>query len=169
MASINAMRYGSNELVAVLIDDALVEGLVRHNWRVDAKGYVRCSMRGSRRRWLISRLVMGIDDPAVLVDHINGDPLDNRRCNLRLCNYSQNAANKRRLTTNTSGFKGVTLHRRTGKWQAQLVKDGRSHYLGLYDDAESAGRAYAEAAQRLHGRFAFAPHFDIQQRSEGVP
>ena len=88
----------------------------------------------------------------LFVDHINGNGLDNRRCNLRLCTASQNQANRRRLPTNKTGHRGVC---RVGvKWQAGIKKDGRSRHLGWFATAEEAGRAYDAAAKELFGEFA---------------
>jgi hypothetical protein len=89
-----------------------------------------------------------------LVDHINGDGLDNRRCNLRPATLVENARNRRLPSNNTSGFKGVNWHRGNGKWAASITADGRRHSLGYHDSPEDAGRAYDAAAIRLHGEFA---------------
>ena len=88
------------------------------------------------------------------VDHINGDGLDNRRANLRLATGSQNAANRVRLTTNTSGFRGITWMPKRGKWQVALKHHGRNVFLGLFDDKIAAARAYDRGAAATWGPFA---------------
>lgn len=92
--------------------------------------------------------------PGVDVDHVNGDTLDNQRSNLRWANDSQNAANRRYLPTNTSGFRGVCFNKKAGKWQAGIKHQGKSIYLGIYDDVEAAARAYDAMARRVFGEFA---------------
>lgn len=92
--------------------------------------------------------------PTEFLDHINGNPADNRICNLREATNSQNQANRKRLTTNTSGFRGVTWNQKCQRWQASIKKDGKNIYLGLYEDAEKAGSAYKAAAAELFGEFA---------------
>lgn len=89
-----------------------------------------------------------------LIDHINCDPSDNRIENLRACSSHENAINKRRLSRNSSGFKGVSFHRGARKYTAQIGAGGKQFYLGLFDTAEAAYAAYRSAALRLHGEFA---------------
>ncbi len=89
-----------------------------------------------------------------LVDHINGDGLDNRRANVRLATSSQNGANKAAPRSNTSGFKGVSLYRRTGRGRAYITVLGVETHLGYFATAEDAAFAYDAAAQRLFGEFA---------------
>lgn len=89
-----------------------------------------------------------------LTDHINGDGLDNRRCNLREATVSQNGHNRRRDRDSASGFKGVSWHARSGKWQVLIRANGPQRFLGYYATAEEGARAYDAAARELHGDFA---------------
>lgn len=84
------------------------------------------------------------------LDHINGDRTDNRIENLRVCSKQQNALNK---LPQRNGFKGVTLHKRTGKFQAQITKSNKNHYLGLFSTEQAAAQAYDAASSVLHGDF----------------
>lgn len=88
------------------------------------------------------------------VDHINGNRLDNRRCNLRLATHEQNMHNARRRKDNSSGFKGVSWKVRDRKWYAAIEISGKRIHLGVFDTAEEAHVAYCGAADRLHGEFA---------------
>lgn len=85
------------------------------------------------------------------VDHANGDPLDNRRSNLRLCTRSQNCANIRRRP-GSSGYVGV--HPRNNRWAASVHKDGKKIGVGVFPTAEEAARARDEKAVELFGEFA---------------
>ena len=84
------------------------------------------------------------------LDHINGSPSDNRICNLRLVNQSQNMQNIEKFRTNTSGYKGVTWRKDTKKWTAQIWKNSKRFGLGCFETAEDAYKAYCEAAKTMH-------------------
>jgi len=92
--------------------------------------------------------------PAGDLDHVNGNRADNRLTNLREASRSENCWNSRKSKNNTSGFKGVFWSVARGKWYAQILVDYRTHNLGYFPTAEAAATAYAEAAARLHGKFA---------------
>lgn len=92
--------------------------------------------------------------PDRYIDHVNGNPTDNRIANLRLATPAENQRNRRRQNNNTSGYKGV--HRHQGMWRARIAVNGRHISLGLYHNPEDAHRAYAIAAERYHGEFARA-------------
>jgi hypothetical protein len=94
------------------------------------------------------------------VDHRNGDPLDNRKANLRLATHQQNMFNRRKAKTygnkpTTSSFKGVSWDNSCGRHKARIMKDGVNHYLGSFRDQRSAAMAYARAAQEMFGEFAY--------------
>lgn len=86
------------------------------------------------------------------VDHINGNGLDNRRANMRLCSGRENARN--RIGTARSGYKGVYQSRHGNRWYASIRAEDRTHRLGAFETPEAAARAYDEAAVRFHGDFA---------------
>ena len=88
------------------------------------------------------------------IDHINGVKNDNRPENLRPATRAQNGANRSKPASNTSGFKGVSFHKGTGKFKGQIKINGRLIYLGLFSDPESAHAAYIEAAKHIHREFA---------------
>jgi hypothetical protein len=92
--------------------------------------------------------------PGQVVDHINGDPLDNRDSNLRICTLGQNRANSHKDRDNTSGYKGVTWSATSHKWMAQIWAGGRRYYLGLFEHKKRAALAHDRAAIALHGEFA---------------
>lgn len=90
-----------------------------------------------------------------MIDHINGNGLDNRRKNLRLVTKSQNMMNRGIQKNNTSGFMGVSFHKATGRWRAYIKKDKKQFYLGLFDNKKDAAIAYNEATKFYHGEYAY--------------
>lgn len=103
--------------------------------------------------WL-HRLVAGASG-RVFVDHINGNTLDNRRENLRLCSNQQNQWNSRRRSDNTTGFKGVCDSRRVANpFAARIKVQGKTRFLGMFPTAISAAKAYDAAAIEAFGEFA---------------
>lgn len=111
------------------------------------------SVRTSGRKATVTmhRLLMCF--PLVEVDHVNRDPLDNRRCNLRLVSRAENARNRRGWSRARSPFKGVSEHKHSGRWQARIYC-GRAFFLGLFATQVEAALAYDRAARDLHGDFA---------------
>jgi len=89
-----------------------------------------------------------------MIDHADCDRTNNRWKNLRRATSSANAANRGRPRTNVSGFKGVHQRRDTGKWRAQIWKDGRAIYLGQFSTPQEAHAAYVAKARELFGEFA---------------
>jgi hypothetical protein len=86
----------------------------------------------------------------MVADHINGDTLDNRRCNIRLCNVGQNCHNRKWNVR--SGYKGVFANGK--RWKAVIGFEGTKYYLGTYDTPLEAAHAYDEGAKKLYGEFA---------------
>lgn len=94
--------------------------------------------------------------PPGLIDHINGTPGDDRISNLRVADANANAMNRRKSTRNTSGYKGVSVYRRSGKWRTEIAARGVRYTVGFYDTPEAAAAAYRIAAEIIHGEFARA-------------
>lgn len=87
-------------------------------------------------------------------DHINGNTLDNRRSNLRVVTRTQNNQNVTIRKHNKSGYKGVSLEKKTGRWVAVIQANNKRIHLGTFDTPEEAYAAYCEAAKKYHGKFA---------------
>ena len=106
---------------------------------------------GHRLAWLY----MTGETPTATIDHIDRNGLNNAWGNLRLATRSQQKSNMPARSDNTSGYKGVHLHKKTGKWMATIGHEGERQYLGLYSDVKDAAAAYNEKAKELYGEYAF--------------
>ena len=117
-----------------------------------------CSPNGHKQRrqagLQIHRLIM--DAPkGMCVDHINGNPLDNRKSNLRICTNAENQRNRGANKNNKSGYKGVYWTKPNKRWLSQIRHNGKQVYIGHYKNKEEAARAYDKKAKELHGEFAY--------------
>ena len=114
------------------------------------RGYRRGESPRDPKQWVhLARLLMQPPE-GLQVDHINGDTLDNRRMNLRICTPAENRRNSVR---GDGKFKGVAQCTRY-TWMAYITKDGARFHLGTFTAPEKAAAAYNGAAIVLHGRFA---------------
>lgn len=110
-----------------------------------------CYVQGhvNRRTVYLHRFIMS-PPPGLWVDHINGDGLDNRRANLRICTPGENSVN--RANRNATGYRGV--YAVNGRWVARVNLHGRTHRTRTFATPTEAAQAYDELAQRVHGEFA---------------
>jgi hypothetical protein len=139
-------------------DLPLVSG---HNWRVSAKGYVIDYKRidGKTKVIFMHRLILGLPEKYPLVDHINHNPLDNTRINLRTATYSENARNT--TARGKSKYLGVSFQLCKYKdkiyppyIKAKIRINGKNFHIGTFKTEIEAARAYNEVAKKHHGEFA---------------
>jgi len=141
-------------------DNEDLKKISRFKWRAKRSGityYAQSQSKGikPKKSVFMHRIVMGLKaKDGKKVDHINGDGLDNRKKNLRICTDSQNFANASISRRNTSGFKGVSFSKKDKKWQAKICKDYKIYWLGLFALPELAAKAYNKKAIDLFGEYA---------------
>jgi hypothetical protein len=138
--------------------DAAAAHLVEHrNWSMATTGYARTGVYvggGEKDQTvLMHRHIVGAT-ASEHVDHIDGDKLNNRRSNLRVCSRSQNLANRGVPTTNKTGFKGVSICKQTRSFRAQLKVNGEVFRIGRFKTAKEAALAYDQVAKKHLGEFA---------------
>lgn len=107
--------------------------------------------RRFRYRLLLHRLILG-KSTKLEIDHVNGNGLDNRKENLRVCEHKHNMYNKKLYKNNTSGYKGVT--KSGNKWGSSIKHEGRHIHLGNFENKIDAALAYNKAAINYFGEFA---------------
>jgi hypothetical protein len=133
-----------------IVDDEDFDALVQFKWCVAGSGYAATAR--NRKITYMHRVLLDAPN-GVEVDHINGDRLDNRRINLRLCTKSQNNQ-ARRTQPGASGFIGVSWYAPRHTWCARVYANGRKVYCRYFTTPEAAARARDAAAREHHGDFA---------------
>ena len=122
-------------------------------WYINTNGYV-CSV-SCGHQIKMHRLVMGVTDKKIYIDHRFHNKKDNRKYNLRLADTSKNQMNKKIMSNNTSGCTGVYWDARNNKWKAQIVKDGKTYSLGRYVELEDAVKARKDAEEKMFGEWSY--------------
>jgi hypothetical protein len=158
------MKYRPGVIVLVtagqhtfMVDSDVWERVGQWVWHVipQSPGSNKFRVRGyhkvsSFKRQYLHRVVLDLSDSRVEVDHIDGNPLNNTRANLRVLGRTQNQRNRTKNRNNTSGRKGVT--RRGKRWIAQLsIAGGVGIYIGMFDTLQEAGDAYDATAKEWYG------------------
>lgn len=140
-----------------IVDAADYAEVSKHRWYCKANGDYAIrnivTASGKRTSQFLHRFI-AVAPADFQVDHINGNTLDNRRCNLRLATHAENLWNRGAQRNNTSGHKGVFLHRRSGLWTSRLYANGKMIHLGYFKSKDAAAVAYASAVTIHHGEFA---------------
>lgn len=133
---------------SILIDKCDFEVCSKHSWCISKTGYAVANIKGKVTK--MHRLILKPNDK--VVDHINGNPLDNRRKNIRVCTMKQNGKNIKKKVTNTSGRTGVRLTKH-GKWNASITVDRKGIHIGNYDSFDEACEARRLAEIKYYGEF----------------
>lgn len=132
-------------------------GGVNKRGKIYARNEINVGHRGDTKRTYryMHREIIPVP-PGCIIDHVNGNSLDNRRCNLRPCSRVENMANQKKRKDNTSGYKGVW---KDGKrWRAEIWKAGQRYKLGSFSTLSEAVAVYDAKAKELNGAFAFLNH-----------
>ena len=135
----------------VLFDPEDGELISSINWVISGNGGIHGN-KAYLHRWIMN------PKPNEVVDHINHNRLDNRRCNLRVCSKKNNHRNMVLRKHNTSGVCGVYFNKNTNKWNAQINSDGKVRPLGTFNTLEEAKKVRREMENKLWGEF--APRWD---------
>lgn len=142
---------------AALVDDSLFHDLSRFEWYCSKQLYA-CRgnyIEGKRHGIMLMHRYILKALPGQCVDHINGNTLDNRINNLRICNQSENNMNRKNKNAhNKSGYTGVFWKKHAKKWSAQISYKNKSIHLGYFNVKEDAARAYNQKCLNLFGEFA---------------
>lgn len=145
------------------VDDCKFEELSKFKWSIKVvncahitKYYARrgFSKDGKQVTMKMHRQILGVTDPKIEVDHIDGNSLNNLSSNLRLCTRSQNLMNTRKRGGTTSRFKGVSWIKNRMEWQAAARLNSKRLFIGYYKNETEAALAYNVTASFAFGEFA---------------
>lgn len=136
----------------VIIDKEDYSKVKDYCWHIH-HGYVESTRAGVGSPIYLHRLILGTPENKI-TDHINGDTLDNRKSNLRICKDFQNAKNKKLRCDNVSGVRGVYLPKGTTKWKASIGVDYKTIHLGTFDSLGKAKEARIMAENKYYKEFA---------------
>lgn len=146
------IKNRKNITFKVIVDDDTFEWASKLKWNICRNGYARRSHyeKGKLLKTiLLHREVIGAESKEV--DHKNGNTLDNRRKNLRLCDHKENMKNRKGF--GKSQYKGVSKQK--NKWQSAIKVNGKQIYLGVFSNEIDAAKAYNKVAKKYQGEFAF--------------
>lgn len=135
------------------IDIEDIDRVKQYSWGLNTQGrhthYCKSNNVGPLHRFLLN-----VTDSNLVVDHINHNGLDNRKCNLRICTNQQNICNCKIPKNNKSGCKGVYWSQDKQKWTVQVTTNNKTKYIGRYDNLEDAIKARREASRKYYGEYA---------------
>jgi hypothetical protein len=145
-----------------IVDDEDYERSIKIIWHThlnnggggEPYAFGRIKVAGKWKSIMLHRYILGIEDPKTQVDHIDRNPLNNTRSNLRTCTHGQNMANKPLYKNNKSGFKGVFWSRRSRRYLSLIRVNYKMIYLGSFKDPILAAMAYNSAAIKHFKDFA---------------
>jgi len=157
---INSPKYGEK---IVLIDDEDYDLIKLYTWRanyVRGKFYAITTICRHKQKPLtikMHRLILGLTDPKIFVDHKDQDGLNNKRGNIRIATHAENNRNVKHTKRSVTGYKGVSLYTKdqmAGWYAVVLRKDRKNYFGGYFKDPIEAAKKYDELAKIHHGEFA---------------
>ena len=134
--------------------------VTQYNWFISPNGYIKTGATIGTLRFL-HRLILNASKDEY-VDHINHNPLDNRKCNLRICTCSQNGANNKQ---SQSIYRGIHYDNRSNKWFAVVVVCGKNIYSNYYSSLDDAIAARRKLEDKYFGEFSYYNSKQIAEKN----
>lgn len=144
------------EVGRAIVDLKDLDMVMQYKWSLNRHGYARTRLKDGRMLSL-HKFITGTDENTI-VDHINRNRLDNRKENLRIVSWNENAINKGLQSNNKSGVAGVSYYKRRKRWVAEIKYNGKKKVIGYFKNKEDAIRARLLEEKRLLGEYAPQKH-----------
>lgn len=146
-----------DKMFIIDLDD--LDKVIQHRWRVDDEGYVHSNFAmidGKAPVIALHRFVMNCSDKNFDVDHINHNPCDNRKDNLRICTHLQNMHNLKPRKNNKAGVSGIQFDSSSKRYIATIGVNMEKIYLGCYESLEDAIKVRKEAEAKYYKGFGYS-------------
>ena len=147
-AEIVIYNHHCEEIARALIDLDDINKIKKYKWSLKGNGYIAAGDNGVMLHKIITNT-----NKNEIVDHINGNKLDNRKSNLRICTYTQNNINKCIQSNNKSGYPGVRWDERAKKWKVRITVNKKQLYLGYFINKEDVIKVRKQAEIKYFGEY----------------
>lgn len=153
------MYDSKNKMFLIDIED--LDKVLKYCWTVNSRGYVVGATRVDigKKGLRLHRYLMDCTDTKLVVDHINHNPSDNRKTNLRVCTQQQNMFNQRPNTRNKSGVRGVRFIAQMNKWETRFKFDGKERAVGYFENLTDAIALRKQYEEKYYGEFSNKEQF----------
>jgi len=144
-----------------LIDIEDLDKVLEYCWTVNSRGYVVSATRADKGKkgLRLHRYLMDCTDTKLVVDHINHNPSDNRKTNLRVCTQQQNMFNQRPKKQNKTGVRGIRFIAQINKWETRFNFDGKERAVGYFDNLADAIALRKQYEEKYYGEFSCKEQF----------
>ena len=150
---LNYPLYNKHKEISVYtkIDKDDLERIKKHKFTRMGRGYGKMRDKEGKDVYL-HRFIMKEYDPKILIDHINSDPMDNRKSNLRRVTIQENCFNRTKMKNASSQYKGVSYNKASKKWACYIKLNQVKYNLGFYDTEKEAALLYNKFAKMLFSK-----------------
>lgn len=144
-------RYKNQPPIEVIIDESDYDRVSQHKWWIMPLGYINTRIAG---KYVYLHRFIAQTPKGMVTDHINGDKLDNRKSNLRICSTRENVINSKLSKNNRTGFRGTSFRKDRNKYSAYIMVNRKKISLGTYEYLEDAVNARVAGERKYFGIFA---------------
>lgn len=137
--------------IKVIIDESDYKRVFPHKWRINTLGYIGTKIDG--KFFYLHRFIANTPK-GMVTDHINGNRLDNRKSNLRICTTRENVINSKLSVNSQTGFRGVSFRKNRNKFRAYLMVNRKQIFLGSYTKLKDAIKARIIGEKKYFGKYA---------------